>query len=65
MSRSSITPSRAFLTMGELVRTSDGAPSGPGRRSLTCMAQLAAGLGGPPTISTRHMRQLPAIDSRS
>ena len=29
------------------------------------MAQEAVGLGGPPFTSTRHMRQLPAIDSRS
>ena len=65
MSRNSITPSRAFLTMGELVRTWGGAPALPGRRSRTCMAQEAAGFGGPPTTSTRHMRQLPAIDSRS
>ena len=28
-------------------------------------AQLACGLGGPGATSTRHMRQLPAIDSRS
>ena len=28
-------------------------------------AQLACGLGGPGFTSTRHMRQLPAIDSRS
>ena len=65
MSRNSITPSRAFLTMGVLVNTSGAWPSGPGRRSRTCMAQEAAGLGGPPFTSTRHMRQLPAIDRRS
>ena len=65
MSRNSITPSRAFLTMGVLVLICGGWPSGPGRRSLICMAQEAAGLGGPPTTSTRHMRQLPAIESRS
>jgi hypothetical protein len=29
------------------------------------MAQDACGLGGPPFTSIRHMRQLPAIDSRS
>ena len=29
------------------------------------MAQEAVGFGGPPFTSTRHMRQLPAIDSRS
>ena len=32
--------------------------------SATCMAQEAMGLGDF-SISTRHMRQLPAIDSRS
>ena len=41
-----------------------GSPLGPGRRSLTDMAQEACGLGVPFT-STRHMRQLPAIDRRS
>ncbi len=60
-----MTPSRAFLTIGDLVKTSGGAPFGPGRRSLTAMAQEACGLGGPPFTSTRHMRQLPATDSRS
>ncbi len=65
MSRNSITPSRAFLTIGELVLTRGGWPSGPGRRSLTCIAQDAAGFGGPPTTSTRHIRQLPAMTSRS
>jgi hypothetical protein len=64
ISRNSITPSRAFLTSGELVRISGGSPFGPGRRSLTDMAHEACGLGAPFT-STRHMRQLPAIDSRS
>ncbi len=42
-----------------------GSPFGPGRRSLTCIAQDAVGFGGPPTTSTRHIRQLPAMDSRS
>jgi hypothetical protein len=65
ISRNSITPSRAFLTIGVLVNISGGSPFGPGRRSLTPMAQDAVGLGGPPFTSTRHMRQLPAIDSRS
>jgi hypothetical protein len=41
-----------------------GVPSRPGRRSLTLMAQDATGFGMPAT-SIRHMRQLPAIDSRS
>src|SRR5690606_1540330 len=64
MSKNSITPSRAFLTIGERVETSGGSPLGPGRQSLTPQAQLATGFG-PPFSSTRHMRQLPAIDSRS
>ena len=64
MRRNSITPSRAFLTMGVRVLTSGGSPLGPGRQSRTAQAQLATGLGEP-TSSTRHMRQLPAIDSRS
>ena len=65
MSRNSITPSRAFFTIGVLVKTSGGSPLGPGRRSFTDMAQEACGFGGPPFTSTRHMRQLPAIDRRS
>ncbi len=36
----------------------------PGRQSRTPQAQDATGLGEP-FSSTRHMRQLPAIDSRS
>ena len=32
---------------------------------LAGKAQLACGLGGPGFTSTRHIRQLPAIDSRS
>ncbi len=65
MSRNSITPSRAFFTIGVLVLICGGAPSGPGRRSFTCIAHDAAGFGGPPTTSIRHIRQFPAIDSRS
>jgi hypothetical protein len=65
ISRNSITPSRAFFTIGEVVLTTGASPFGPGRRSRTCIAQLAAGFGGPPTTSTRHIRQLPAMDSRS
>ncbi len=65
MSRNSITPWRAFFTIGDLVKTTGGSPFGPGRRSRTAMAQEATGFGGPPFTSTRHMRQLPAIDSRS
>src|SRR6266513_3831551 len=64
MSRNSMTPSRALRTIGERVLTSGGSPFGPGRQSRTPQAQEATGLGEP-TSSTRHMRQLPAIDSRS
>src|SRR5438105_14318003 len=59
-----MTPSRALRTIGERVLTSGGSPFGPGRQSRTAQAQLATGLGEP-TSSTRHMRQLPAIDRRS
>src|SRR4051794_14981773 len=41
-----------------------GSPFGPGRQSRTPQAQEATGFGEP-FNSTRHMRQLPAIDSRS
>src|SRR5882762_626784 len=64
MSRNSITPSRAFFTSLDLVLTSGASPLGPGRQSRTPQAQLATGLGEPDS-STRHMRQLPAIESRS
>jgi len=64
ISRNSITPSRAFFTIGERVEISGGSPFGPGRQSRTPQAQLATGLG-PPFTSTRHIRQLPAIDNRS
>src|SRR4030081_2515621 len=64
MSRNSITPSRAFFPSLDLVLTSGGSPLGPGRQSRTPQAQLATGLGEP-LSSTRHMRQLPAIDRRS
>src|SRR5438128_9496453 len=64
ISRNSITPSRAFLTIAVLVLTTGGSPLGPGRQSRTPQAQLATGFGEP-TSSTRHMRQLPAIDSCS
>src|SRR5262245_26912634 len=59
-----MTPSRALRTIGVLVRTTGGSPLGPGRQSRTPQAQLATGLGDP-TSSTRHIRQLPAIDRRS
>src|SRR5262245_46289279 len=64
ISRNSITPSRALRTIGDLVTTCGGSPFGPGRQSRTPQAQLATGFGEP-FSSTRHMRQLPAIDSRS
>src|ERR671913_1285141 len=64
MSRNSITPSRAFLTVGVLVLTTGASPLGPGRQSRTAQAQEATGFGAP-FNSTRHMRQLPAIDRRS
>ena len=64
MSRNSITPSRALRTMGERVDKIFGEPSLFGGKSFTPMAQDACGLGMPAT-SIRHMRQLPAIDSRS
>src|SRR6476659_2399212 len=65
ISRNSITPSRAFFTIGDLVRIPFGEPSLFGIRAFTAMAQGACGVGGPPGTSIRHMRQLPAIESRS
>ena len=56
MRRNSITPSRAARTSSVSVRITMPSPAG--------MAQDAIGLGDF-SISTRHMRQLPAIDSRS
>ena len=50
-------PSRAFFTIGVVVKTSWFSAAGS--------AHEAWGLGGPGFTSTRHMRQLPAIDSRS
>src|ERR1051326_7436765 len=64
ISRNSITPSRAFFTIGVLVLTTGGSPFGPGRQSRTPQAHEATGFGEP-FSSTRHMRQLPAIDRRS
>src|SRR5205085_6518791 len=64
ISRNSITPSRALRTIGDLVLTTGGSPFGPGRQSRTPQAHEATGFGEP-FSSTRHMRQLPAIDSRS
>ena len=57
MSRNSITPLRAFSTIGVLVKISCLSAIGS--------AQLACGLGGPGFTSTRHMRQLPAMERRS
>jgi hypothetical protein len=54
-SRNSMTPSRAFLVSGVSVLIFMPGPAG--------MAHDATGLGDFST-STRHMRQLPAIDSR-
>ena len=45
MSRNSITPSRAFFTIGVLVLMTLGLPSRLGGRSLTPMAQEATGFG--------------------
>src|SRR3974390_1494970 len=64
ISRNSITPSRAFFTIGVLVLMTGGSPFGAGRQSRTPQAQDAT-VFGEPFNSTRHMRQLPAIDSRS
>src|SRR6186997_694063 len=64
ISRNSITPSRAFFTIGVLVLRIFGDPSLFGGRSFTPMAHDACGFGMP-TTSMRHMRQLPAIDRRS
>src|SRR5215469_6174423 len=50
--------------MGDLVLTTGGSPFGPGRQSRTAQAQLATGFGEP-SNSTRHMRQLPAMERRS
>jgi hypothetical protein len=57
MSRNSITPSRAFFTIGELVKISCLSAAGN--------AHEACGFGGPGFTSTRHIRQLPAMLSRS
>ena len=51
-----MTPLRAFSTVGVSVWIT--------MPSLTGMAQEAMGLGAR-SISTRHMRQLPATDRRS
>ena len=57
MRRNSITPSRAVLTIGLSVRITWLSAAGS--------AQEACGFGGPGETSTRHMRQLPAMLSRS
>jgi hypothetical protein len=56
ISRNSITPWRAFFTIGESVLIT--------MLSATGMAQLAIGFGAF-SCSTRHIRQLPATDRRS
>ena len=56
MSRNSMTPSRAFLTIGELVKIF--------MLGIVGKAHDATGLGDF-SISTRHMRQLPATERRS
>ncbi len=48
----------------DLVLIAGSSPFGPGRQSRTPHAQLATGFGEPAT-STRHMRQLPAMERRS
>ena len=55
MSRNSITPSRAFFTSGVVVLMF--------MLGITGMAQDATGFGDFST-STRHIRQLPAMDRR-
>ena len=55
---------QAGYTIGERVLTSGSSPLGPGRQSRTPQAHEATGFGEP-FSSTRHMRQLPAIDRRS
>ena len=53
------------ISIGDFVLTIGASPFGPDRKSRTCIAQDAVGLGGPPTTSTRHILQFPAIDNRS
>src|SRR4030095_339068 len=65
ISKNSITPSRAFFTIGERVSSTFVEPSLFAIRSRPPRAHDACGFGGPPTTSIRHMRQLPAIESRS
>ena len=59
-----MTPSRALRTIGERVEITFGEWSLFGGKSFTPIAHDAWGLGMP-TTSIKHMRQLPAIDSRS
>ena len=56
MSRNSITPLRALVTVSVSVRMTMPSPAG--------MAQEAIGFGAR-SISTKHILQLPATDSRS
>ncbi len=57
MRRNSITPSRAFWVLAERVETTILSAAGN--------AHDACGFGGPGDTSTRHIRQLPAMLSRS
>src|SRR6202171_6544307 len=54
ISRNSITPSRAFFTIGERVEISGGSPLGPGRQSRTPQAQLATRFGPPLYLPQPH-----------
>src|ERR1700691_1512784 len=64
MSRNSMTPSRALRTIGERVEITLGEPSLFGIKSLKAIARGVCGFCIPPP-PIRHMRQFPAIDSRS
>src|SRR5437660_524913 len=58
-------PTASIASIDSVLVSSHGrAAFGPGRQSRTPQAHDATGLGEPAS-STRHMRQLPAIDSRS
>jgi hypothetical protein len=56
---------RAPSSPSATVNISGGSPFGPGRQVAHAHGAGRDGFGGPPFTSTRHMRQLPAIDSRS
>ena len=65
MSRNSITPSRAFFTVGVRVKIFGRLAIGPGPQIVDRHARRMPDGFGMPFTSTRHMRQLPAIDRRS